>query len=204
MTHQTNWELPELLKPCELASPHTIRMQKTQMSLVTGTYKLLQRWPLGWSITRSRLISPECWRHAHSIPPAFQSYVSAMNCLKLHYTLSFDTPGDENLPLMNTLRIALETQLGYCNIVLKSKFSSSTTDIMILSETCLTNCSFFRLPYYASYYTCHPDNRAHANTAVINCHTTLHFELDLFSAECLQVTSTRVKVFKWWSNALWR
>lgn len=68
-------------------------------------------------------------------------------------------------------------------------------DILLISETHFTDRNFFRIPHYKSYFTCHPDNRAHAGTAIIIRSNISHFEMEPFSTDHLQATSIQVNGF---------
>jgi hypothetical protein len=65
---------------------------------------------------------------------------------------------------------------------------------MLISETHFTDRSYFRIPQYTTYYTNHPDNTAHAGTAILIKNTIRHFELPKYEENHLQATVILVKM----------
>ena len=56
-----------------------------------------------------------------------------------------------------------------------------------------TDKSFLNIPGYKFYHANHPDNTAHAGTAILIKSTTNHYPLHNYVKEFLQATSIRVK-----------
>jgi exonuclease III len=64
-------------------------------------------------------------------------------------------------------------------------------DIMLISETHLTDKSYLKIPGYKFYHTNYPDNTAHAGTAILIKGTIINYTN--MTKTCLQATSIRVK-----------
>lgn len=62
-------------------------------------------------------------------------------------------------------------------------------DIMLISETHFTDKSYIKFPNYNVYTTTHPDNRAHAGSAVIIKNSIKHHECPEFKTDHIQATS---------------
>jgi len=66
-------------------------------------------------------------------------------------------------------------------------------DVMLLSETHLTEKYNFQIPGYKFYFTNHPDGRAHGGTGIlIRLRIKLHF-LGNWQKDCLQCTSINLQ-----------
>jgi exonuclease III len=74
-------------------------------------------------------------------------------------------------------------------------FLQHKIDILLVSETHFTTKSHFRILQYNSYYTNHPDDTAHAGTAILVKQTTQHYELSQYATDLLQATSICVRTF---------
>lgn len=72
--------------------------------------------------------------------------------------------------------------------------SHEDIDIMLLSETHLTDRYNFSIPNYIFYGTNHPDGRAHGGTGVLIRRRMRHDVLEGFSEQFLQATSIRVPI----------
>jgi exonuclease III len=68
---------------------------------------------------------------------------------------------------------------------------------MLISETHFTDRSYFKIPHYITYYTNHPDNTAHAGTAILIKNTIQHFELPKYAENHLQATAIQVKIMRY-------
>jgi exonuclease III len=66
-------------------------------------------------------------------------------------------------------------------------------DIMLISETHFTDKSHLQIPGHKVYHTNHPDNTAHAGTAIIIKSTIEHHLLNKYEKDYLEATSLRVK-----------
>lgn len=75
------------------------------------------------------------------------------------------------------------------NIFLKQNL----IDILLISETHFTEKSYLKIPNYNLYHTNHPDNTAHAGTAILIKSTISHYELPKYEKDHLQATSINVK-----------
>jgi exonuclease III len=93
------------------------------------------------------------------------------------------------------LRIALWNANGLIKRKeeLKIFLQDQLIDIMFISETLFTDKSHFQIPGHKVYHTNHPDNTAHAETAIIIRSTTEHHLLTKYEKDYLQATSVRVK-----------
>jgi len=76
-----------------------------------------------------------------------------------------------------------------CKFFLQDQFN----DIMLISETHFTDKSFLNTPGYKFYHANHPDNTAHAGTAIFIRSTTNHYPLHIYVKDFIQATSIRVK-----------
>lgn len=65
-------------------------------------------------------------------------------------------------------------------------------DILLISESHFTDRSYFKIPSYTTYFTNHPDNTAHAGTAIIIKNTIKHVELPKYVQHSLQATIIKV------------
>lgn len=61
-------------------------------------------------------------------------------------------------------------------------------DIVLVSETHFTDLSFFRIPNFTLYTTNHPDDRAHAGSAVLIKKHIKHYELPKYQFDYIQST----------------
>ena len=66
---------------------------------------------------------------------------------------------------------------------------SLNRDVLLVSETHVTDRSHIHLPNYAVYHTPHPDNKAHGGTAVIVRRNLKHHSGMAYSTEHIQATS---------------
>lgn len=66
-------------------------------------------------------------------------------------------------------------------------------DILLISETHFTDKSYLKIPHYNLYHTNHPDNTAHAGTAILIKTTINHYELPKYEKYHLQATSIKVR-----------
>jgi hypothetical protein len=65
-------------------------------------------------------------------------------------------------------------------------------DILLISEAHFTTKTYFKIPQYNIYYTNHPDDNAHVDTAVLVKQTISHYQLPNYEEDYLQITSIRV------------
>jgi exonuclease III len=93
------------------------------------------------------------------------------------------------------LRIALWNANGLIKRKeeLKIFLQDQLIDIMPISETHFTDKSRLQIPGHKVYHTNHPDNAAHAGTAIIIKSTIEHHLLNKYEKDYLQATSIRVK-----------
>lgn len=70
--------------------------------------------------------------------------------------------------------------------------SAEDIDIMLLSETHLTNKYNFYIPGFTFYKTNHPDGKAHGGTGILIKSRIRHFALEEYSKNYLQATSLSV------------
>jgi exonuclease III len=93
------------------------------------------------------------------------------------------------------LRIALWNANG----IIKHKeelqvfLQNQLIDIMLISETHLTEKSYLKIPGYKLYHTIYPDNTAHAGPAILIKSTINHHQLHKYEKDYLHATSIRVK-----------
>lgn len=66
-------------------------------------------------------------------------------------------------------------------------------DVLLVSESHLTDRRYFHIPGYCTYFTGHPDGRAHAGTAIIIRQHIQHTLLKPHETDHLQATNIRVK-----------
>lgn len=62
-------------------------------------------------------------------------------------------------------------------------------DVLLISETHFTDRSYFKIPNFTLYFTNHPDNTAHAGSAILVRDSLKHYELPSFKEDYLQATS---------------
>lgn len=72
---------------------------------------------------------------------------------------------------------------------LKSFLNEKTIDILLIAETHFTDKSFVSIPNYNTFYTNHPDNKAHGGTAVIIKKTITCFEDEKYCEHHIQATT---------------
>lgn len=65
-------------------------------------------------------------------------------------------------------------------------------DILLVTETHLTNRNYMKIPYYNIYHTEHPDGTAHGGTAIIIRSSIAHYELPKYEENYLQATTIQV------------
>ena len=65
-------------------------------------------------------------------------------------------------------------------------------DILLISETHFTSKSYFSIPGYNCYHSLHPDDRAHAGTAIIIKKSICHHELEKWEKDYIQATSISI------------
>jgi exonuclease III len=70
----------------------------------------------------------------------------------------------------------------------------SAIDILLVSETHLTDRSYFKIPHYNAYFTNHPDNTAHAGSGILIKISISHYELPKLGKNFLQATTIKVKI----------
>ncbi|CAH2095610.1 unnamed protein product [Euphydryas editha] len=70
---------------------------------------------------------------------------------------------------------------------------SNKLDAVLISESHVTERSFFQIPGYCTYLTPHPDGSAHAGTAIIIRQHLKHSVIEPFTTSHLQATTIRVK-----------
>jgi exonuclease III len=68
---------------------------------------------------------------------------------------------------------------------------------MLISETHFTAKSFLKIPGYKLYHTNHPDNTAHAGSAILIKNTIDNYQLNGYAKDYLQATSVRVKTLSY-------
>jgi hypothetical protein len=68
-------------------------------------------------------------------------------------------------------------------------------DILLISETHFTSKNYFTIPGYKLCCTNHPDNTAHAGSAIIIKNTIAYYEQLKYAEAAIQATSVRVKGF---------
>ncbi len=66
-------------------------------------------------------------------------------------------------------------------------------DVMLISETHLTNRYNFYIPGFSFHKTNHPDGKAHGGTGILIRNRMSHYALDEFSRNYLQATSIHLK-----------
>lgn len=95
----------------------------------------------------------------------------------------------------NTLKIAIWNANGLAqhSLEVKQFLSINNIDIMMISESRFTNKTYMKIPKYTIYATNHPDNTAHAGTALIVKDTLKHYELPKYHQEHLQATTIAVQ-----------
>ena len=68
-------------------------------------------------------------------------------------------------------------------------------DVMLVSETHLTNRYNFYITGYSFYFTNHPDGKAHGGNGILIRNRIRHCALDEFSKDYLQATSINLECF---------
>lgn len=99
--------------------------------------------------------------------------------------------------MIRSLKIALWNANGlakHCQ-ELKLFIVKHNLDIILISETHFTNLSFFRIPNFIMYNANHPDNAAHAGSAILVRQHIKHHEMTNFQSDYLQ--STTIVVEDW-------
>ena len=66
-------------------------------------------------------------------------------------------------------------------------------DIMLISETHMTDKSYVKFQGFTTYDTKHPDNRAHGGSAIIIRNNIAHHKLNKFSTNYIQATSVQLE-----------
>jgi len=61
-------------------------------------------------------------------------------------------------------------------------------EILLTSETHFATKNYFSIPRYKSYYTNHPDDTGHGDTAIIIKETIEHYELLKYEKDSIQAT----------------
>lgn len=99
---------------------------------------------------------------------------------------------------LNNLKIAVWNANGLANHTLEIKIFLVThnIDIMLISESHLTNRSHIKIPQYTTYNTQHPDGTGHGGTAIIIKSSIKHYELSKYSKNHLQATSIAIQDWK--------
>ena len=97
--------------------------------------------------------------------------------------------------MANFLRIALWNANGIIQHKeeLQVFLQDQLIDVMLISETHLTDRSYLKIPGYKIYHTNYPDNTVHAGTAIIIKNTINHHQLHKYEKDYLQATSIGVK-----------
>jgi exonuclease III len=92
---------------------------------------------------------------------------------------------------MATLRIAVWNANGLSRRTKEINIFLTTNniDVLLVSETHVTDRSHINIPHYAIYHTPHPDTKAHGGTAVIVRQNLKHHLGMAYSDEHIQVTS---------------
>lgn len=96
---------------------------------------------------------------------------------------------------MNTLKIATWNIDGLSAKIKEAEvlINEHKLDILLISETHLTNKNQIRIPNYNIYTTNHPDGTAHGGTAVIIRSSISHHELPHFRSHHIQATTISVQ-----------
>jgi exonuclease III len=92
---------------------------------------------------------------------------------------------------MAALRIAVWNANGLCQRAQETYLFLQTNniDVLLVSETHVTDISHITLPHYAIYHTPHPDSNAHGGTAVIVRCNLKHHLGTAYREEHIQATS---------------
>lgn len=92
---------------------------------------------------------------------------------------------------MNSISVCHWNANGICQHILElTKFlSQNNIDIMLISETHLTNKNYFRIFGYKFYHTMHPDGKARGGSGVLIKNTISHYQLQDHCEKNLQASS---------------
>ena len=97
--------------------------------------------------------------------------------------------------MVQLLKIAVWNANGLCQHALEIKLFLQTfnLDIILVSETHLTNRSYITVPNYNTYYTNHPDETAHGGTAVIIRQNIKHYVRAEYIHKNIKATSIAIE-----------
>jgi len=92
---------------------------------------------------------------------------------------------------MSVIKICSWNANGVCQHKLEviNFLKQNNVDVMLLSETHLTNKHFFMIPDYTFYKTNHPDGKAHGGTGILVRKRLKHFFVGSYAQNFLQATS---------------
>jgi exonuclease III len=92
---------------------------------------------------------------------------------------------------MDTLKIAVWNANGLCQRAQEINLFLQTNniDVLLVSETHVTDRSYITIPHYAIYPTPHPDTKAHGGTAVVVRRHLKHHLGTAYSEEHIQTSS---------------
>ena len=97
--------------------------------------------------------------------------------------------------MAKSLRLAVWNANGIINHKEELQFflQDQLIDVMLISESHLTDKSYLKIPGYKFYHANHPDNTAHAGSAILIKSTINHYQLHNYVKDHLQATSIRIK-----------
>lgn len=96
--------------------------------------------------------------------------------------------------MAQSLRIALWNANGILSRLSEVELflTINSIDILLVSETHLTNRNYINIPFYNVYHTEHPDGTAHGGTAIFIRSSIVHHELPKYEKDFLQATTIQV------------
>lgn len=77
---------------------------------------------------------------------------------------------------------------------IQSKYFYTTIKLIFYWWTHFTDRSYFNIPQYTTYSTNHPDNTAHAGSAILIISSVSHIELPKYEFDHIQATTIKVKL----------
>jgi exonuclease III len=97
---------------------------------------------------------------------------------------------------MDTIRIAVSNSNGLNNHIgeIPVFLETDKIDILLISESHTTEQSVIKIPYCTIYYANHPDETAHAGSALIIKSQLKHYVLEPYITNKIQSTISKVRI----------